>query len=289
MKDNTRNGLVLLMIIILTVIGYSVIHIYCKGLKNDISSGGVVYENNRKKQPVNNIVALKKGKPKPTIIPTVSPIIEPTIEPTVEPTVEPTITPTRKPTTSPTVKPTVTPTIAPTIKPTVTPTPTGQEIDKDIIFEYDYDDGNYIYLINQFPIVDEIGKSLQGDKRTNDFKLRFNQDAVGVKYTITVEKLDGSTLDDQWVKMFLVNDGADVRNCYRSNNRIKTFNEYGKYQNKNQERIIYQGTITSAEASRGYKDFTFRMWVSEDLILENSNYLSESRTFRARINVYATE
>ena len=89
--------------------------------------------------------------------------------------------------------------------------------------------------------------------------------------------------------MFLVNDGVDVPNCYRNNNRIKTFNEYSQYNNSSNERIIYQGVITSSEASRGYKDFTFRMWVSEDLQLQNSNYLSETRTYKARINVYATE
>ena len=158
-----------------------------------------------------------------------------------------------------------------------------------IEFEYDYDDDNYIYLQNQFPIADEIGKSLQGERRVQDFKLRFNNAAAGVKYTITVEKLSESTLDDEWVKMFLVNDGADVSNCYRSNHRVKTFNEYSKYENKDTERIIYSSTVTSSEAARGYKDFTFRMWVSEDLQLNNSNYLSESRIYKARINVYATE
>lgn len=268
MKNSGRNGVIFFMVLILTIIGYSVIHLYCKGLKNDISSGSIVYENNRKKQPVNNIVAIKNYKPGPTIEPTTSPIIEPTISPTIEPTIKPTV--------------------KPTSKPTPTPVPTQQEISKNIMFEYSYDDGNYIYLVNQFPIVDEIGKYLQGDKRTNDFKLRFNEDAVGVRYTITVEKLD-STLDDEWVKIFLVNDGADVTNCYRSNGRVKTFNEYNKYKNSNKEKIIYEGVINSAEASRGYKDFTFRMWISEDLKLENSNYLSESKEFKTRVNVYAQE
>ncbi len=277
MKNSSRNGVIFFMVLILAVIGYSLIHVYCKGLKSDISSGNIVYENNRKKQPVNNIVTFKKYKPGPTSGPITSPTIEPTIEPTVEPTIEPTI----EPTTSPTVKP--------TNKPKPTPTPKQQEITKNIVFEYSYEDGNYIYLTNQFPIVDEIGKNLQGDKRTNDFKLRFNNKAVGIRYTITVEKLNGSTLDDEWVKLFLVNDGVDVSNCYRANNRIKTFNEYNKYLNNNQEKVIYEGVISSAEATRGYKDFTFRMWVSEDLQLNNSDYLSEPRTFNARVNVYAYE
>ena len=272
MKNSSRNGIIFFLVLIFAIIGYSIIHVYCKSLKNDISSGGVVYENNRKKQPVNNIVTVKKYNPHTPATPTPTSSIEPTIEPTVEPTITPTVNPTTKPTSTP------------------KPTPTHhEEVGRNIFFEYDYDDGNYIYLVDQFPIADEVGKSLQGNKKTNDFKLRFNTDATGVKYTITIEKLDGSTLDDEWVKVFLVNDGIDVLNCYRANNRIKSYNEYSKYNNKNNERIIYEGIISSAEASRGYKDFTFRMWVSEDLKVENSNYLSESRTYRTRINVYAQE
>ena len=161
--------------------------------------------------------------------------------------------------------------------------------DKDIIFTYEYDEANYIYLINQFPLKDEIGKYLQGEKHTQDFKLKFNEKAEGVKYTITVEKLDESDLKEEWTKLFLVNDGADVLNCYRTNNRVKTFNEYKMYNNNSKERVIYESVVTNAEAHRGYKDFTFRMWVSEDLQLYNSDYLSETKTFKTRINVYATK
>jgi len=160
-------------------------------------------------------------------------------------------------------------------------------IDDDIIFTYEFDTDNYIYLINQFPIKDEVGKNLQGDKHTNDFKLKFNEKAAGVKYTITIEKLDGSDLDEKWAKQFLVNDGADVLNCYRSNNRVKTFNEFEMYNNNPKERVLYEGVISNSEAARGYKNFTFRMWVSEDLKIVNSDYLSEAKTFKARINVYA--
>lgn len=275
MKNEDRNGMVFLLVVILTIIGYAIIHLYWKDVKTDISSGITVYENNRKKQPINNILAVKKDKPISTI------------SPSTEPTIEPTIIPTNRPSNGATATPTIKPTAIPTIMPTSTPN--NQEVNKNIVFEYDYDNGNYIYLVNQFPLKDEIGKSLQGEKRTNDFKLRFNGDATGVKYTITVEKMDDSDLDDEWVKMFLVNDGADVVNCYRSNNRVKTFNEYSKYKSNSKEKVIYEGIISSAEASRGYKDFTFRMWVSEDLKLENSDYLSQSKTFKTRINVYATE
>ena len=158
---------------------------------------------------------------------------------------------------------------------------------EDIIFEYDYDQANYIDLYNQFPIKDEVGKNLQGDKHTQDFKLRFNSPAVGVQYTITMEKLDGSDLEESWAKAFLVRDGVDVSNCFRTSGRIKTFNEYNNYNGNSKEKILYEGTVTSAMATRGYEEYTFRMWVSEDVKVVNEDYLS--KTFKTQINVYAHE
>ena len=183
---------------------------------------------------------------------------------------------------------TVKTTITVIVEPEITPTPTLAPSDS-IVFEYDYDKENYIYLVNQFPIKDEVGKNLQGEKHTQDFKLKLNEKAEGVKYTITAEKLDESDFDDKWIKLFLVNDGADVKNCFRTTNRVKTFNEYENYQSNPKEKILYEGVITKAEATRGYKDFTFRMWVSEDLELVNSDYLSQTKTYKTRINVYASK
>ena len=40
-------------------------------------------------------------------------------------------------------------------------------------------------------------------------------------------------------------------------------------------------------ATRGYEDYTFRMWVSEDVRVYNEDFLS--KTFKTRINVYAQE
>ena len=46
-NSNNRNGVIVIMVLILTVIGYSLIHLYCKGLKNDSFSETIIYENNR--------------------------------------------------------------------------------------------------------------------------------------------------------------------------------------------------------------------------------------------------
>ena len=162
-----------------------------------------------------------------------------------------------------------------------------KETPTDIIFLYDYDPSNYIDLYNQFPIKDEVGKNLQGDKHTQDFKIRFNTGAVGVNYIVTMEKLDGSDLEESWTKAYLVRDGVGVTNCFRTTGRVKTFNEYSSYKGRANEKILYEGVVTSAMAARGYEEYTFRMWVSEDVKVQNENYLS--KTFKTRINVYAND
>lgn len=154
-------------------------------------------------------------------------------------------------------------------------------------FEWDNDKTNVIRLYNQFPIRDEVGMALAGEYKTHDFKLKFNTKAVGVKYYITAERLVNSDFDENYMKLYLENEGKPIDNCFRESGRIKHFVEYETYQNKSDERILYTGTITAAEAKRGYKEFTFRMWVSEDLVKINEDYLSQ--TFLARINVHATD
>ena len=157
----------------------------------------------------------------------------------------------------------------------------------EYVFTEDKTMGDYIYLTNQFPITDEIGKKLEGKYKTYNFKLKFNEVSVGVKYNITLEKMKESDISDDWVKVYLVNEGKDISNCIRSNGRIKTYNEYKKYNNKSDEIILYSGTVTQEEAKRGYKDYTLRMWISEDVQVVNQDY--EKHSIVARVNVYANK
>ena len=154
-----------------------------------------------------------------------------------------------------------------------------------IEFEYENDEGNYIDLNNQFPTKDEDGKNFVGDKYTQDFKLKFNQKARGVSYTITAEKLEESDLENTWIKAYLESDGIGISNCFRENGRIKTMDEYADYKSNPNEKILYQGIVSQEEAKRGYKNFTFRMWISEDVKVYNEEY--PTKTVKVKINVYA--
>ena len=154
------------------------------------------------------------------------------------------------------------------------------------VYTEDKSYGNYIYMIDQFPTRDEIGRELEGQYKTFDFKFEFNKKALGVDYVVTLEKMSGSDLDETWVKAYLTNEGVAVNNCIRSNGRIKTYNEYAKYNNMDNEVILFRGKVTESDLKRGYRNFRFRMWVSEDVKVENENYVTKS--FIARVNVHVS-
>ena len=159
--------------------------------------------------------------------------------------------------------------------------------DSPIKFVYNEDvtKGNYIYLVNQFPIKDEVGKKLSGEYKTFDFKLEFNEGSLGASYDVTLEKMKDSDLENNWIKVYLESDGNALNESIRSTGRIKTFDNYSAYSNKENEIILYQGKVTNQDLAKGYKNFTLRMWISEDVNVVNEEYTS--KTIVARVNVHA--
>lgn len=157
--------------------------------------------------------------------------------------------------------------------------------DKIITYVYGEDKmvSNYIYLLNQFPISDEVGKGLEGQFKTFDFKIEFGEKALGKNYEITLEKMQGTDLQDDWVKVFLTRDGQAL-NSYRTTGRIKTYNEYAKF-NGNKEVTLFKGIVTNDDVNKGFRNYRLRMWISEDVTVNNADY--EKKTFIARVNVYA--
>lgn len=153
------------------------------------------------------------------------------------------------------------------------------------IYTTDKTYGNYIYLTNQFPIIDEVGKSLEGKNKTFDFQIEYNSKTKGVEYEITLEKMNGTNLDDSWVKIYLEEEGKGINTCIRQNGRIKTYDEFSKYNGKNNEIVLYSGKVNESDVKAGYRSFRFRMWISEDVHVDDGNY--ESKTFIARVNVHA--
>lgn len=164
--------------------------------------------------------------------------------------------------------------------------PKRPEIPEDTFFIYyeHPESTNGINLVNQFPIKDEVGKNLEGDNHKLTFKLIFDEKAEGVNYVISSIRDTSSTVDIQRVKIYLEKEGKAVSNCLKSNKKIKTYSEYSKYQKNNDKRVIYTGTISHEEAMRGYIDFTYRMWLSEDWVITDK---LDREKFITRIGVDA--
>ena len=152
------------------------------------------------------------------------------------------------------------------------------------VFNEDLTKGNYIYLTNQFPTLDEVGRKLSGEYKTFDFKLEFDKEALGASYDITLEKMENSDLENSWVKVYLESDGVALNQSIRDNGRVRTFNDYAQYSSRENEITLFQGTVTSSDIAKGYKDFTLRMWISEDVKIVNEEY--NGKTIIARVNVY---
>ena len=70
------------------------------------------------------------------------------------------------------------------------------------------------------------------------------------------------------------------------------FNGHGESEGKDLDMTItkeindLESTVKMLE-QKGYKEFTLRMWVSEDLVVNNEAYTK--RSFKAKITVYAKE
>ena len=148
---------------------------------------------------------------------------------------------------------------------------------------------NGIYLVNQFPTSDEVGKQFQGTNYVYTFSLIVGKKTVGAYYEITLVPNSDNTLDPNYVKVYLEKNKQGVDLSYRKNGRVKVFTEYSESENGADGKVIYKGNITEEDAKLGKLDFVMRMWITEDLHLSEDmlkDYVN--RKFSATVNTYAT-
>lgn len=232
---------------------------------------GDLVDNNNPYNPGGNL------DPTPTVSPTTSP--SPSISPTTSPDpIDP--TPTTDPTTSP----------KPTASPTISPKPTGTDKPGSDIVKFYYSDttgvGNGISIINAVPTDDSVGKLLVGDRNYFDFYITSTTVKRPISYNIIATKSDGSTLDENSVKVYLTKvsgmNEIEIANCYNGN-KVKTYGEYGNVDyGFVAGKSLYKETI--AANTKNYKSsYRLRIWVNDTAI----NW--ENKDFSLKINVYAVE
>ena len=147
-----------------------------------------------------------------------------------------------------------------------------------------------IYLINQFPTRDEVGKLFQGNNYVFNFALILGKKAAGAYYEITAVPNKDNTLDPSYAKVYLEKNNKGVDMSYRPNGRVKVFTEYPNSEYEEAVgKVIYKGTVTEEEVKNGKINFVLRMWVSEDVKINEENMMEYGyKKFGVRINTYAT-
>ena len=144
---------------------------------------------------------------------------------------------------------------------------------------------NGIYLINQFPTKDEVGKLFKGESYVYEFSLLVGSKTAGVYYELTAVPDKNNTLDPSYVKLYLQKNDNDVEFSYKPNNKIKVFTDYkdSKY-NEVSGKVIYQGEVSPNDVKNKKINFVMRMWVSEDAKVDEN---FSNKTFSVKVNTYA--
>ena len=145
---------------------------------------------------------------------------------------------------------------------------------------------NRIYLVDQFPTPDSQGKLFQGDFYVFDFTLLVGKKTAGAYYELTAEELLSNNLNPSYVKLYLTKNGSEVDFSFRDNKKVKVYTDYIKSNYPGTEgRVIYKDFISEEDAKRGKIEFRLRMWISEDVMVDEDYY---NKSFGVTVNTYAS-
>lgn len=145
---------------------------------------------------------------------------------------------------------------------------------------------NRIYLVDQFPTPDSQGKLFKGDFYVFDFTLIVGKKTAGAYYEITAEELMNNNLNPSYVKLYLTKNGREVDFSFKDNKKVKVYTDYIKSNYPGTKgRVIYKDFISEDDAKRGKIEFRLRMWVSEDVMVDDEYY---NKRFGVTVNTYAS-
>ena len=138
---------------------------------------------------------------------------------------------------------------------------------------------NAISILDAMPLSEDNGKDLTGPGKTFDFSVSTQAtNALTVPYTISLTKVAESTLEDQYVKVYLTKGDTEVlaptlvsnlaanSNPARSGSKILYTTE-----------DVYNGTGEAAKTT----DYVLRMWVDETATVDATT----KKTYKALVNV----
>ena len=160
-----------------------------------------------------------------------------------------------------------------------------------VIFSYSDSQGggNGILIENAYPLSDEKGCVLSAENEYFDFNVSAVTTTSTLAYEITVLKDENSTLDEDFVKIYLTTlDGGIEKSTplTMNNQQILTYNELKDTDhNLLQGKTIYNGIINKGDQIY-QQNFRLRMWLKTP---ENSvdNMDWNRKSFSVKVNVSA--
>lgn len=136
---------------------------------------------------------------------------------------------------------------------------------------------NAINLDKAMPMSDDDGKALTGPGKTFDFSVSTQAtNALTVPYTISLTKVDTSTLGNNEVKVYLTKGDTEVLAPTLVSNLADNAARSGS-KTLYTTQDVYNGTGEEAIST----DYVLRMWVDKDVTVDAST----SKTYKALVNV----
>lgn len=151
-----------------------------------------------------------------------------------------------------------------------------------------------IGLVNQMPIADNKGINQNDCGSIFDFNINANTTSSPMNYTITAKITSEINIDLDNIKIYLATVEKDKEIQTEStymNGEVAVLDNFYNLKEDSTEKIIYTEQIKKGEKKYN-KDFRFKIWLSENMILyDNSdpNNIIDNRnqSFTIKINVYA--
>ena len=149
-----------------------------------------------------------------------------------------------------------------------------------VLFSFD-DNGNYINMVNIYPVSDEVGMKLTGDNEMYEFSVseKYYGDASKKKssdysnYEVSLVLDDDNTISPEYIKIYLIQNESDVKINNKIINRVS---ELPKSKIQNNGYTLISNEITDDN----FDTYTFRMWLSTDYSVD-----SVSRIFKCKVAV----
>ena len=161
--------------------------------------------------------------------------------------------------------------------PTKRKTPAKQVEAGTILFSFS-EKSNNIYMTNVFPTKDEVGMKLTGDKEYFDFNISATMKNINkgkIVYEISLVPIEGNTIPEKDIRVYLTEDGKDVS---INKNIVNNYSDLPDSTYRSNGKVIYRKTLSSSSNS----DYIFRMWYSYA-----AEVYKESKQFGCKVAVDA--